>query len=30
MDHNRRAAEDEYGKLGRGMSSTEIGNLPSS
>jgi AAA+ superfamily predicted ATPase len=28
MNHIRRAAEDEYGKLGRGMSSAEIGNWP--
>jgi AAA+ superfamily predicted ATPase len=30
MNHIKRAAEDEYGKLGRGMSSAEIGNWPSS
>ena len=30
MNHIRHAAEDEYNKLGRGMSSAEIGNWPSS
>lgn len=28
MNHIKSAAEDEYGKLGRGMSSAEIGNWP--
>jgi AAA+ superfamily predicted ATPase len=30
MNHIKSAAEDEYGKLGRGMSSAEIGNWPPS